>query len=146
MERPCVKSRHFVTRKSLFLWFASILGGLFLLLGLGSLLMPKAGAAIYGVAGDGSGTLLYVRALGFRDLTLSAYLIGLAYAGSVRALAILSAATVVIPMGDMALLILSQCSSGLHYVLHATSALCFAAMAFWGRRLIKTASPGTTTI
>ncbi|WP_322965385.1 DUF4267 domain-containing protein [Sphingomonas fuzhouensis] len=134
-----------MTRKWLFIWFSGVLGGFFLLLGLVFILTPKAGAAIHGVAGDGPGMLLYVRAVGFRDLALSAYLIGLAYAGSVRGLTILGAATVVIPISDTALLILSPCSPGLHYVLHASSALCLAAMAILGRDLMRTASTGTTT-
>lgn len=135
-----------MTRKGLFLLFSGVLGGIFLLLGLIFVVMPKAGAAIYGVVADGSAMLLYVRAVGIRDLALSAYLIGLAYAGSVRALTILAAATVVIPLGDVGLLILSDRSLGLPHVLHASSALCFAATAFWGRRLAKTDFPGKATI
>ncbi|WP_454280642.1 DUF4267 domain-containing protein [Sphingomonas sp. Marseille-Q8236] len=135
-----------MTRKGPFLWFCSALGGIFLLLGLVFVVIPKAGATVYGIAGDGRGMLLYARAVGIRDLALSAYLIGLAYAGSLRALTILTAGTIVIPIGDMALLILSDRSLDLPYVLHASSALCFAATAFWGRALIKTASAGIITI
>ncbi|CAM3148753.1 MULTISPECIES: DUF4267 domain-containing protein [Sphingomonas] len=126
-----------MNRKRAFLVLTGVLAAVFLLLGGLFVCAPEAGAAIYGVPGNDRSALIYVRAVAIRDLALSAYLIGLARAENIRALTILCAATIVIPIGDMALLMLSGTGGAPHYFLHMSSLLCFAATALWGHRLTR---------
>jgi hypothetical protein len=103
------------------------LGGVFVML-------PVPGATFYGLSTRDPTALFYVRAIGFRDLAVAAYLLGLTLARHWRALSILSAATLVIPTGDLLLLASSQAGRPVHYVLHGASLLCFAGIALWARR------------
>lgn len=113
----------------------------FLLLGLLFVARPDLGAGIYGVPGHDPATIVYLRAVGCRDLALAAYLFGLAVVGQVRALTIVLAATIVIPLGDIALLYRSGTGHAVPYLLHGASLLCFAAMALWSHGISRRRSP-----
>jgi hypothetical protein len=111
-----------------------LLSALFLLLGAFCLLAPSAAARFYGLEADAPTALFYVRAIGPRDAALALYLFGLALAGLRQALAIVAAATLVIPLGDMLLLASSGAGTSVHYLLHGASLLCFAALAWCSRQ------------
>lgn len=105
----------------------SALGALFVL-------APASAATIYGIDAASSSGLFYVRAIGFRDLALSAYLFGLTFARQHRGLSIVMFATLIIPVGDIILLAASGRALPVHYLLHAASFLCFAGLGSWLRR------------
>ena len=102
------------------------------LAGLGVLFLvaPRLGATLFGIpAPDGPG-ILYVRAIGLRDIALAAYLAGLARFGSRRGLGLVLALTMVIPIGDLALVAAHRGFSG-SLLLHGASLLYFGAAALW---------------
>jgi hypothetical protein len=111
-----------------------LLAGVFLILGGLFVAMPDVAAAIYGLPSRGPAALLYVRAIGFRDLALAGYLLGLALTGQRQALFVVLTATVVIPIGDLLLLASTGDGRPVHYLLHGASLLCFAGLAFWSRQ------------
>ena len=115
-----------------------LLSVLFLVLGALFIAAPACAAAFYGLPSGGSEALFYVRAIGFRDLALAAYLLGLTLAKQRQALAIVLVATMVIPVGDVVLLASSDAGRPIHFLLHGASLLCFAGLALWTRRT----SPG----
>ena len=108
------------------------MAGVFLAIAALFVAAPALGAAVFGIPAPGGSGLAYVRALGLRDLALGLYLIGLALFSSRRAVGVVLAATVVIPVGD-ALLVLMQegLSSPGHLLLHGLSGGCCAAVALW---------------
>jgi hypothetical protein len=114
-------------------WTVFAFSGLFLLLGAGFLLAPGPGAAFYGLETSSPSALFYVRAIGVRDAALALYLFGLAWAGLRRALMIVTLGTLIIPLGDILLLASSGSGKPGHYLLHAASLFCFAALAWWSR-------------
>lgn len=130
-----------MSRTCLFTISTLSLSAVFLLLGLLFVARPDLGAGIYGVQAHDPATIVYVRAVGFRDLALAAYLFGLAAAGQIRALTIVLAATIVIPVGDIALLLRSGTGHAVHYMLHGASLFCFAAMALWSHGISRRRSP-----
>jgi hypothetical protein len=113
-------------------WAVLAMAAVFLLIAALFVAVPALGAAVFGIpAPDGAG-LAYVRALGLRDLALGLYLLGLVRFASRRAVGIVLGATVVIPAGDM-LLVLTQdgLSSPGHLLLHGLSGACSASLALW---------------
>ena len=108
------------------------MAGVFLLIAALFVAAPVLGAAVFGVpAPDGAG-LAYVRAVGLRDLALGLYLLGLALFSSRRAVGVVLAATVVIPVGDMLVVLMQEgLSSPGHLLLHGLSGGCCAAVALW---------------
>ena len=108
------------------------MAAVFLLIAALFLAAPALGVAVFGIpAPDGAG-LAYVRAVGLRDLALGLYLLGLARFSSRRAVGVVLGATVVIPAGDMLLVLARQgLSSPGHLLLHALSGGCCAAVALW---------------
>ncbi|WP_454280430.1 DUF4267 domain-containing protein [Sphingomonas sp. Marseille-Q8236] len=127
-------------RRSAFLILTGLFSAVFVALGAAFICLPEPASAFYGIPSRDPAALLYVRAIGFRDLAVSAYLMGLMALGRLRALIIILAATIVIPIGDMALLILSGSGRGIHYFLHGASLFCFAALALWGHRLARSSA------
>jgi len=115
-------------------WAVFLLSGVFLLLGALCLLAPASAARLYGLETDAPSALFYIRAIGLRDAALALYLFGLALAGLRRALTIVALGTLIIPAGDMLLLTVSGTGELVHYLLHAASLLCFAALAWWSSR------------
>jgi len=112
------------------LLFASI----FAILGSLFVAFPRPAATFYGNAATDPDALFYVRVIGLRDLALSAYLAGLAMAGQRQALLIILYATLLIPAGDLFLLVASGSATMVHYALHGISLLCFAVLAWWHHR------------
>lgn len=110
-----------------------LLSGVFLMLAGLFVAAPAAAAAFYGLPAHDRSALFYVRAIGFRDLALAAYLIGLTLAGQRHALAIVLTCTLIIPVGDLLLLVASGAGRPVHYLLHGASLLGFAGMALWFR-------------
>lgn len=113
------------------------LSGVFLLLGGLFVAAPVPAGAVYGLPTTDEAALFYVRAIGFRDLALAAYLIGLTLTRQHRALTAVLGATVLIPLGDLALLVSFGAGRPINYLLHGFSLLAFAALALgahWLRR------------
>jgi hypothetical protein len=98
---------------------------------------PAPAASVYGIDAGSSSGLVYIRAVGLRDLAPAAYLFGLTLARKFRALFIVMVATLIIPAGDMLLLDASGRARTVHYLLHTASFLCFAGMAWWARRCAR---------
>jgi hypothetical protein len=120
-------------------WVVVALAAVFLLIGVLFIASPRTGAGVFGIPAEEAGGLAYVRALALRDLALGLYLLGLLRFSSRRAIGIVLAATVVIPIGDM-LLILGRegVKSPGHLLLHGFSGACVAMVALW---LLRPASP-----
>src|SRR3954451_10663247 len=108
--------------------------GAFGLLGLCFVVAPRTGAALFGIRVESGPAAAYVRAIGFRDLTLGVYISALALWSSRRALSIVLGATVIIPICDL-VLIVSVVGLTWHLIVHAASAACFTALAFLVRPL-----------
>jgi hypothetical protein len=104
----------------------------FLLIDVLFIASPRTGAGVFGIPAEEAAGLAYVQALALRDLALGLYLLGLLRFSSRRAIGIVLAATVVIPVGDM-LLILSRegMASPRHLLLHGFSGGCVAMVALW---------------
>jgi hypothetical protein len=113
-------------------WVVTAMATVFLLIAALFVAAPVLGAAVFGIpAPDGAG-LAYVRAVGLRDLAFGLYLLGLARFSSRRAVAIVLGLTVVIPAGDMLLVIAREgLSSPGHLLLHGASGACAAGVALW---------------
>jgi Domain of unknown function (DUF4267) len=123
-------------------WVVLGMAGVFLLLGLAFIADPELGATIFGIPAAEATGRSYVRALGLRDLALGLYLIGLTCFASRRAVGIVLGATLVIPAGDLLLILVQRgLSSPSHLLLHGLSALVIAAVALWLLRAIVSA-PG----
>jgi len=110
-----------------------LLSSVFMVLGSFFVIMPQPAAAFYGLQTTDLTALLYVRAVGLRDLALAAYLLGLTLAGQRRALSVVLTGTILIPVGDLVLLVGSGSGRSAHYLLHCASLICFVALALWTR-------------
>src|SRR5829696_339828 len=108
--------------------------GAFGFLGLCFVFAPRTGSALFGIPAEGGAAEAYVRAIGFRDLTLGVYISALAWWSCRRALSIVLGATVIIPICDLVLLA-SIVGLNWHLIVHAASAACFTALAFLVRPL-----------
>jgi hypothetical protein len=111
--------------------------GAFGLLGLCFVVAPRTGAALFGIRAESGPAAAYVRAIGFRDLTLCVYISALSLWSSRRSLSIVLGATVIIPICDL-VLIVSVVGLTWHLIVHAASAACFTALAFLVRPLHRT--------
>lgn len=105
-----------------------MLGGLFVA-------TPAPAAWIYGLPSRDPAALFYVRAIGFRDIALAAYLLGLTLTRQRRALSIVLTVTLIIPTGDLLLLVSSGAGGATSYLLHGASLLCFSALALRTRQV-----------
>jgi hypothetical protein len=100
-------------------------------LGLVLIISPRLGAAIFGIGTEGTG-LRYVAALGVRDVAFGLYVAALALFASRRAVGIMLALTVLIPAGDIAILLTERgLSTPGHLLLHGLSGLYMAGAALW---------------
>lgn len=117
-------------------WLA-LVGALAVAFGvLGALLIawPRAGSALFGLVAEDDSALAYVRALGFRDIVLSLYLLILSTV-SPRACRVVLGVSVLIPACDLLLVIVERgVSAPFSLFLHALSGLCLAALALWPHR------------
>jgi hypothetical protein len=105
-----------------------------LALGIVLIVSPRLGAAIFGVPTDGSG-LRYVAALGVRDIAFGLYVAALALFASHRSVGLVLALTVLIPIGDIAILLMERgLSAPGHLLLHGLSGLYMAGASLWTLR------------
>ena len=116
-------------RSDLIIFIVLAVAGAFGFLGLCFVVAPRTGAALFGIPVESGPAVAYVRAIGFRDLTLGVYISTLALWSSRRALSIVLGATVIIPICDLVLLV-SVAGLSWHLIAHAASAACFTALAF----------------
>ena len=113
-------------------WAVLAMAGVFLSIAALFVAAPALGAAVFGIPAPDGAELACVRALGLRDLALRLYLLGLALFSSRRAVGVVLAATVVIPVGDMLLVLAREgLSSPGHLLLHGLSGAWCAAVALW---------------
>jgi hypothetical protein len=113
------------------LWAVLALALVFLALAALFLTAPALGALIYGVpAPDGPGRT-YLRAIGARDAALALYLAGLSLFSTRRAVAVVLAASLVIPACDLALILSAGAAAWWQVALHAVSAGVLALTALW---------------
>ena len=113
-------------------WLVLALSGVFVLLGLLFVFAPRAGAALFGIAAPEGPGLSYVSAIGLRDLAFGAYLAALSRLSTRRAVGTVLGLTVLIPAGDVILVLLERgFESPKHLLLHAGSGLVMAASALW---------------
>jgi hypothetical protein len=80
-------------------WFVLALGAGFTLLGVGFLVRPDWGAAVFGIPAEGASALLYAAAIGLRDVGLGLAILVLALAAGRRPLGLMLGAMTVIPLG-----------------------------------------------
>ena len=113
-------------------WLVFALSGVFVLLGLLFIFVPRAGAALFGIAAPEGPGLSYVSAIGLRDLAFGAYLAALSRLSTRRAVGRVLGLTVLIPAGDVILVFLERgFESPKHLLLHAGSGLVMAASSVW---------------
>ena len=106
------------------------------LIGLGLLfiLLPRPGAALFGLPlPEGpAGAAAWLAVVGLRDLVFGGYALLLALLSTARAVGLVLALTVLIPLGDIAILLAVR---GLdapgHLLLHLASGCVLAAAAAW---------------
>jgi hypothetical protein len=109
------------------------------LLGVILIVAPRLGAAIFGLPAPEGPAMGYVPAIGVRDIAFGLYVLALAWFSGRRAAGIVLAITVLIPIGDiLVLLALTGLSSPGHLALHAASGVYMSGAAAWllgvGRR------------
>ncbi len=122
-------------------WFVLALGAGFTLLGVGFLVRPDWGAAVFGIPAEGASALLYAAAIGLRDVGLGLAILVLALAAGRRPLGLMLGAMTVIPLGDVAVVALARgLSSPGHLLLHGAGAVILAGAAAW---LIAAAPPSS---
>jgi hypothetical protein len=113
-------------------WFVRILSLGFIGLGLLFLIAPRAGAALFGLAapdGEGFG---YLPAVGLRDIAFGLYLLILSFTATQRAVGLIFAATLVIPIGDLVIVGAARGSEAIfNLLLHGVSAAILAAGSIW---------------
>jgi hypothetical protein len=131
-DRRRALPRHFSLHAPL-TWMLLGLGTLFCTLGGLFLLVPASGGALFGipaVSGEAQGL---VRAVALRDVALGLYLVLQTLFATHRAVLMLLVATLVIPLGDMALILTMAEADPGRWLVHLASAACFAGMALWVR-------------
>ena len=109
------------------------LGVTFGILGALLILWPQAGSVLFGLRTQDALALAYVRALGFRDIALSLYLLVLSRVAPRACRAVLGI-SVLIPACDLTLVMVERGGSAPgSLLLHAASGICLAALALWPR-------------
>ncbi|MCB8819594.1 DUF4267 domain-containing protein [Microvirga rosea] len=113
-------------------WFVTLLGLVFIGLGWLFLLAPRAGAVLFGLAPPEGDAFGYLPAIGLRDLAFGLYLLILSRTATPRVLALILAATLVIPIGDLVIVAAWRGATAMWpLVLHGTSALVMSGTALW---------------
>jgi hypothetical protein len=106
------------------------LGGL----GLVFIAAPRWGAAIFGLPPPEGAALAYIPVIGLRDLAFAGYLLGLLWRGDRGAASLVLAVTLLIPLGDIAILLAVRGpGAGWHLLPHAVS----AAAVLGARRILR---------
>jgi hypothetical protein len=102
------------------------------LLGVALVVSPALGAAIFGLPLPPGGGAGYLPAIGVRDVAFGLYILALAVLSGPRAVGIVLAITVLIPIGDILVLLAAiGLSSPGHLLAHAASGLYMAGAAAW---------------
>lgn len=123
------------TATSLWITCVRVVGLGFGALGLLLIILPEPASALFGIPVDGGQGPAYVRALGIRDIALCAYLLVLCRLHP-RATRVLLRATVLIPLGDLALVTAVSGASAIGpLALHGLSGLVLLGLAAWPLRL-----------
>ena len=123
-------------------WLVRLLAAAFVGLGLLFVLAPHAGAALFGLPAPEGAGFGYLPAIGLRDLAFGFYLLILSFIATRRALGLIFAATVIIPIGDVIIVAAERGSeAGFNLLLHGLSAAAMAAASLW---LLAQASHDTT--
>ncbi|KMO35907.1 hypothetical protein VQ03_21375 [Methylobacterium tarhaniae] len=112
-------------------WVVLTLALVFLALGGLFLAAPSLGALIYGVPEPAGLGRTYLRAIGARDAALALYLAGLALLSTRRAVALVLAASLVIPACDLVLILSAGTAAWWQVALHGASAGVLALVALW---------------
>ncbi|TNC16446.1 DUF4267 domain-containing protein [Methylobacterium terricola] len=110
-------------------WAVLALALVFLALGALFLAAPGAGAAIYGIPEPAGSGRTALRAIGARDVALALYLAGLTLVSTRRAVAVVLAASLVIPACDLAMV--AGTALWWQVALHVVSAGVLALVASW---------------
>jgi hypothetical protein len=115
-------------------WLVLLLALAFLAIGILFVAGPRPAAILFGIPAEGPAEP-YIRAIGFRDLALALYLAGLTLLATRRAVATVLGASVLIPVCDLVLVMLTTgLSSPGSLALHAAGGIVLAALALWMRR------------
>lgn len=111
----------------------ALLGTSLLFASLGALFVcqPEQATALFGIPANTVAELVYVRAVGMRDVALAGYIALLTLFASTRAVLIVLSMTLVIPAGDLVLVAMAPYGGPLQLGLHLASATLFAGLAIW---------------
>ena len=113
-------------------WIAIAPAVALIVLGLVLIVAPRLGAAIFGLPAPERVGIGYVVAIGIRDLAFGLYILCLAWFSGRRAVGIVLAITVLIPIGDILVLFgHTGLSSSWQLALHGASGLYMAGAAAW---------------
>jgi Domain of unknown function (DUF4267) len=122
------------SRRDASTWLVLLLAVAFLVIGILFIAVPRPAAIMFGIPAEGPAEP-YIRAIGFRDLALALYLAGLTLLATRRAVATVLGASVLIPVCDVALVMLTTgLSSPGSLALHAAGGTVLATLALWMRR------------
>ena len=125
-------NRQGLPRRAWSIWLVRLLSLAFIGLGVLFLAAPRAGAAVFGLAapeGEGFG---YLPAIGLRDLAFGLYLLILSFTTTQRVLGLIFAATLLIPIGDLAIVASYRGSDAIpNLLLHGASAAVMAPGSIW---------------
>lgn len=120
-------------------WALLGLGTLFCGLGALFMLLPAQAGALFGIPAVTTSGQGLIRAVALRDIALGLYLILQTLFATSRAVLILLICTLVIPFGDMFLILTIDGADPGQWPLHLTSAGCFGGMALWVRTSVARA-------
>jgi hypothetical protein len=122
------------SRRDASTWLVLLLAAAFLAIGILFIAAPRPAAVLFGIPAEGPAEP-YIRAIGFRDLALALYLAGLTLLSTRRAVATVLGASVLIPICDLAMVMLTTgLSSPGSLALHAAGGTALAILALWMRR------------
>jgi hypothetical protein len=116
------------------MWGVMVLSAVFLCLGGLFIASPASGAAIFGIPAPNGVSAGYLRAIGFRDVALALYLVGLACFSTRRAVCLVLGASVFIPACDVILVWSLGTAAPWQIALHIVSGGSLALVAVWVSR------------
>ena len=116
-------------------WIVVALAVVFLALGGFFIAVPVRAAILFGLPAPENEGLAYIRAIGFRDVALGLYLLGLLLWSSRGAVRVVIGASIVIPVCDVVLVTLVTHGAAIWQIaVHAAAGLCLAGVWFSLRR------------
>jgi hypothetical protein len=112
-------------------WLVVALALGLLLIGILFIRAPRLGAAIFGLPAPEGTALLYLPAIGLRDIAFGLFILALVRLASRRAVGVVLGLAVLIPVGDLVLVVIARgLSSPGHLLIHAASGALLAAASF----------------